>query len=88
MVAAVVNASKFSNENCPNPPADKAAEFCEQTLDACLGGNAGTVLVSSVQAGQTTILHTLGFMKEVICKFSKTHMKVFLFIYLIIRQIH
>lgn len=72
----MVKASPFSNENDHNPPADKVAEFCEQTLDACMGGSSETVLVSSVNAGQTTILHTLGLMKEVICKFSKSHIKV------------
>lgn len=59
-----------------NPPADRAAEFCEQTLDSCLGGGSGVVAVSSVQAGQTTILYILGLMKDIICKFSKNHMKV------------
>ncbi|RZC36936.1 RRP12-like protein [Asbolus verrucosus] len=67
--------SDYFNGSSSNLAADKIAEFCEQTLDTCMGGNSGTVLVSSVQAGQTTILHTLGLMKETICHFSKTHMK-------------
>lgn len=72
----ILNASCFAQENAANLAADKVAEFCEETLDKCMGGNSGTVLVSSVQAGQTTILHTLGLMKETICKFSKNHIKV------------
>lgn len=44
-----------------------------------MGGSTGTVLVSSVQAGQTTILHTLGLVKEVISKFSKNRMKVYIY---------
>ncbi|CAH1156050.1 unnamed protein product [Phaedon cochleariae] len=74
-VAVVVNAGCFVKENSPNPAADIAAEFCEQTLETCMGGSSGHVLVSSVQAGQTTILHTLGLMKDIICKFSKPHLK-------------
>ncbi|CAH1969238.1 unnamed protein product [Acanthoscelides obtectus] len=73
-VSTVINASPFSRAGS-NPPADKAAEFCEQTLEACMGGNSENVLVSSVQAGQTTILHTLGLMKDIITKFSKSHIK-------------
>lgn len=52
------------------------ADFCEETLNTCMGGSSGTVLVSSVQAGQTTILHILGFMKDTIRYFSKAHLKV------------
>nr|CAH7732826.1 unnamed protein product [Callosobruchus chinensis] len=74
-VKTVIHSSAFSGTGS-NPPADKAAEFCEQTLEACMGGNSETVLVSSVQAGQTTILHTLGLMKDIITKFSKSHIKV------------
>lgn len=74
-VAAVVRASYFSKENVSNPAADQVAEFCEQTLDTCLGGNSGSVLVSSVQAGQTMLLHVLGLMKDTICNFSKNHIK-------------
>ncbi|XP_074031653.1 RRP12-like protein [Leptinotarsa decemlineata] len=74
-VAVIVNTGCFVKENSSNPAADLAAQFCEQTLDTCMGGDSGTVLVSSVQAGQTTILHTLGLMKEIICKFSKAHIK-------------
>jgi hypothetical protein len=72
----VVKSDYFKDANS-NLAADRTAEFCEQTLDTCMGGNSGTVLVSSIQAGQTTILHTLGLMKETICHFSKSHMKVF-----------
>ncbi|KAG5889831.1 hypothetical protein JTB14_023156 [Gonioctena quinquepunctata] len=74
-VMVVVNTGCFVKEDSPNPAADRAAEFCEQTLDTCMGGNSGSVLVSSVQAGQTTILHTLGLLKDIICKFSKAHIK-------------
>ncbi|KAJ8929349.1 hypothetical protein NQ314_017977 [Rhamnusium bicolor] len=74
-VTVVINASCFAQENASNPAADKVAEFCEQTLNTCLGGNSGTVLVTSVQAGQTTILHTLGLLKETISYFSKVHIK-------------
>lgn len=72
----MITNGSFVKENGPNPAADKAAEFCEQTLETCMGGSSGTVLVSSVQAGQTTILHTLGLLKDIICKFSKNHIKV------------
>lgn len=41
-----------------------------------MGGSGGTVLISSVQAGQTTILHVLGLMKDTIRYFSKAHLKV------------
>lgn len=76
-MAAVVNASSFAKEqNSSNPPADRTAEFCEQTLIGCMGGSSGVVPASAVQAGQTTILYVLGLMKDVICKFSKIHLKV------------
>lgn len=76
-VAAIINASSFSKQQSScNPPADRAAEFCEQTLDGCLGCGMGVVAVSTVQAGQSTILHTLGLMKDIICRFSKNHIKV------------
>lgn len=76
-VAAIVNASSFNKERSSrNPPADKAAEFCEQLLESCIGGGTGAVPVSAVQTNQTTILHSLGLMKDIICKFSKNHLKV------------
>ncbi|VEN57553.1 unnamed protein product [Callosobruchus maculatus] len=74
-VTTVIHASSSFSGTASNPAADKAAEFCERTLEACMGGNSDTVLVSSVQAGQTTILHTLGLMKDIITKFSKSHIK-------------
>ncbi|KAJ8910882.1 hypothetical protein NQ315_000513 [Exocentrus adspersus] len=74
-VVIVINAPCFTNENVANVAADTVAEFCLETLNRCTGGNSGTVLVSSVQAGQTTILHTLGLMKETICRFSKSNIK-------------
>lgn len=64
-----------SNEKL-NLAADLVAEFCERTLNACLGGNSSTVSISSVQAGQTTILHVLGLLKDTICSFSKLYVKV------------
>lgn len=77
-VNLIVKSDYFTATNT-NIAADKVAEFCEQTLETCMGGNSGTILVSSIQAGQTTILHTLGLLKETICDFSKSHMKVILF---------
>ncbi|XP_057657541.1 RRP12-like protein [Diorhabda carinulata] len=74
-VSIIITSGNCLKENSSNPAADKAAEFCEQTLDSCMGGTSGTVLVSSVQAGQTTILHILGLMKDIICYFSKNHIK-------------
>ncbi|EFA09698.2 RRP12-like protein [Tribolium castaneum] len=73
-VILVVKSDYFTSTNT-NIAADKIAEFCEQTLDTCMGGNSGAILVSSIQAGQTTILHTLGLLKDTICCFSKSHMK-------------
>lgn len=58
-----------------NPAAEKCAEFCEGLLDNCIGGASGKVALSSVQSGQTTILHTLGLLKETIQHFSKSHIK-------------
>lgn len=52
------------------------AEFCERTLNTCMGDSSGSVTVSSVQAGQTTILHVLGFMKDSIRFFPKARLKV------------
>ncbi|XP_017778728.1 PREDICTED: RRP12-like protein [Nicrophorus vespilloides] len=75
-VFAVIGADIFKNENNYNPAADKVAEFSLQALEACLGTNSnGTVLVSSIQAGQTTMLHTLNFLKDTICYFNKGHLK-------------
>lgn len=74
--AAVVSANCFVENSSLNPAADLLAEFCEETLGTCMGGSAGAVLVSSVQAGQTTILHVLGLMKDTIRYFSKAHLKV------------
>lgn len=59
-----------------NPVADKVAEFCETSLDNYISGNSDTVVVSTVKAGQTTILHILGLMKDTIRYFSKQHVKV------------
>ena len=59
-----------------NPVAYKVAEFCETSLDNYISGNSDTVVVSTVKAGQTTILHILGFMKDTIRYFSKQHVKV------------
>ncbi|CAG9862008.1 unnamed protein product [Phyllotreta striolata] len=75
-VTLVVTTGSFIKENGPNPAADRAAEYCEQTLDSCMGGAHGAVLVSSVQSRQTTILHVLGLVKDIITKYSKTHLKV------------
>lgn len=74
--AFVVGGNSFVQANCVNPPGDIVAEFCEDTLNTCMGGSSGSVLVASVQAGQTTILHVLGLMKDTIRFFSKTHLKV------------
>lgn len=74
-IIGVIKSDYF--ENTPtNPAADQVATFCEQTLETCMGGSSGSVLVSSVQTGQTTILHTLGLLKETIAHYSKTHIKV------------
>ncbi|XP_060526984.1 RRP12-like protein [Cylas formicarius] len=72
-VMAVVKANYFV-QGGPNPAADQVAEYCEQILDACLGGGT-KVPVSSIESGQTTILHTLGLLKETVCSFSKSHIK-------------
>uniref|UniRef100_A0A6P7FHR4 RRP12-like protein n=1 Tax=Diabrotica virgifera virgifera TaxID=50390 RepID=A0A6P7FHR4_DIAVI len=74
-VMSIITTGNFVKEGSSNPAADRAAEFCEQTLDSCMGSTSGVVLVSSVQAGQTTILHVLGLLKEIISKFSKHHIK-------------
>ncbi|KAJ8983810.1 hypothetical protein NQ317_008936 [Molorchus minor] len=71
----IINSKCFEKEGVSNLAADKVAEFCERTLGACMGGSTSTVLVSSIQAGQTTILHTLGVLKDTICHFSKRHIK-------------
>lgn len=72
----MVSANPFVQNGTVNPPADIVAEFCEETLNTCMGGSSGAVLVSSVQAGQTTILHVLGFLKDTIRFFCKGHLKV------------
>ncbi|CAG9830042.1 unnamed protein product [Diabrotica balteata] len=74
-VTSIITTGNFVKDSSSNPAADRAAEFCEQTLDSCMGSTSGVVLVSSVQAGQTTILHILGLMKDIISKFSKHHIK-------------
>lgn len=74
-IVSVIKADYFE-QTSNNAAADQVAIFCEQTLETCMGGSNGNVLVSSVQAGQTTILHTLGLMRETICHYSKTHIKV------------
>ncbi|KAL3267861.1 hypothetical protein HHI36_007002 [Cryptolaemus montrouzieri] len=74
-VIVVVKAGGFKDV-VPNLAAAEVAKFCERTLDAALGkSDDNTVLVSSLQSGQTTILHTLGLMKEVICNFPKKYIK-------------
>lgn len=75
-IGAILKADNFQENDRSYIAADIVAEFCEKTLDACMGGTSNTVLISSVQSGQTTILHTLGLLKETISKFSKVHMKV------------
>lgn len=72
----MVGGNVFVQNSGVNPPADILAEFCEATLNSCMGGSSGTVLVSSVQTGQTTILHILGLMKETIRFFTKSYLKV------------
>ncbi|XP_076254422.1 RRP12-like protein [Rhynchophorus ferrugineus] len=72
-VAAIVKAPCFKNNPSHNIPAEKCAVFCEGILENCLGSGVGKV--SSIQAGQTTILHTLGLLKETIRSFSKSYIK-------------
>lgn len=66
-VAGIVKAPCFLNNQVHNVPADKCAEFCQDIL--------GSSSKKSIQAGQTTILHTLGLLKETIQSFSKGHIK-------------
>lgn len=77
-MAAILKADCFDGNDKYNPAAEIVAQFVEQTLNACMGGNQNTILTTSVQAGQTTILHTLGLLKETISNFSKSHIKVYL----------
>nr|XP_022918045.1 RRP12-like protein [Onthophagus taurus] len=73
-ISLVLMSDCFQNEKI-NYPAEKLAEFCEETLNGCLGGTSSVVLVSSLQSSETTILHSLGLLKETISHFSKTHIK-------------
>ncbi|XP_066153745.1 RRP12-like protein [Euwallacea fornicatus] len=72
-VAAIVKSPCF--EKGHNTAAEKCAEFCEEILENCLGGSVGCVELSSIQSSQTTILHTLGLLKETIQNFPKVHIK-------------
>ncbi|KRT79476.1 hypothetical protein AMK59_7164, partial [Oryctes borbonicus] len=74
-IASILKAECFQDNEKFNPAAGIVATFVEQTLDACMGGNPNTVTITSVQAGQTTILHTLGLLKETIGCFPKSHIK-------------
>lgn len=74
-VIGIVKANSFVDKTSTNPPADRVAEFCEEVLNACMGSNSNTVVVSTVQTGQTTINHILGLIKETICCYSKVHIK-------------
>ncbi|CAG9770255.1 unnamed protein product [Ceutorhynchus assimilis] len=72
--AAIVKSACFENASV-NAAADKCAEFCQGILENCIGGASGKIAVNSIQSGQTTILHTLGLLKETIQSFSKSHIK-------------
>ncbi|XP_050305349.1 RRP12-like protein [Anthonomus grandis grandis] len=74
-VAAIVKSPCFEKNPNHNIAADKCAEFCEGILENCIGGNWDKVVTNSVHSGQTTILHTLGLLKETIQNFSKIHIK-------------
>ncbi|CAH0554769.1 unnamed protein product [Brassicogethes aeneus] len=69
----VLRSETFANGT--NIPANSVAIFCEETLQSCTGSNSGTVSVSTLQTGQTTILHVLGLLKETISYFSVNHIK-------------
>ncbi|KAK9890844.1 hypothetical protein WA026_012190 [Henosepilachna vigintioctopunctata] len=74
-VIYIVKMGAFKEIN-PNLIAVEVAKFCEKTLAFCMGkSDDNTVLVSSLQSGQTTILHTLGLMKEIISCFPKKYIK-------------
>lgn len=65
----------IAEKNVPNQAADKVAEFCQLTLNACME-STNSVLVPNIHIGQTTILHTLGLIKSTLCYYSKSNMKV------------
>ncbi|KAL1502843.1 hypothetical protein ABEB36_007927 [Hypothenemus hampei] len=72
-VAAIVNSPCFEKSSSGNLAAEKCADFCQSILESCMGG--GKIVVNSIQANQTTILHTLGLLKETIQTFSKSNIK-------------
>lgn len=74
-VTAIVKANSFVEKTSKNPPADEVAKFCIDILNSCLG-QSSTISVQTIQTNQTTILHTISFMKETICCFSKDHIKI------------
>lgn len=74
-VINIVRNGGFKNSST-NVAAVEVAKFCESTLNNSLGHSEdNTVLVSSLKTGQTTILHTLGLMRDVICYFPKKYIK-------------
>lgn len=68
-VAAIVRSPCFETSN-HNPAADKCADFCQEILANCTGGD-----VNAIKSRQTTILHTLGLLKETIQSFSPSNIK-------------
>ncbi|ENN83556.1 hypothetical protein HUJ04_001288 [Dendroctonus ponderosae] len=69
-VAAIVKSPCFEASPNHNPAADKCADFCQEILANCTGGD-----VNAIKSRQTTILHTLGLLKETIQTFSTSNIK-------------
>lgn len=61
--------------NPMNPAANAVAQFCLQTLEACMGGAQGAVATSALQASKTTILHTLSVLSQNMVEFGKNDIK-------------